>query len=209
MTPRDDEILTALTSKVRFFSLEQIAREFWAEGPNGIRLARNRLIVLAGAGWLKKVRVLARPLLFLKKPVWEWTPESPPPDCMAISRQLKNRWKMPARETDLFLASDKARGIFGGCVLGKVKNLCQTTHDLHVSEMFLRCRNLSPELVDAGVGEDEISRGGDDTTIPDAYLKNVDGGMARVLEFGGSYSPSRVCEFHAYCAEKPVSYELW
>jgi len=208
MTRRDEEILTALCSQVRFFSLEQIAREWWPDRLDQTRLARKRMLRLNRDGWLNSVRLLARPLLELAQPVLKWSPLNCTPDYPAISRTLRGRWKLPARVTEVFLGSAKARDIFGGAVPDAVRNLCQTTHDLHVAEIFLHYRRLLG-CTKSWVGEDEITASGHEGAVPDAYLRNDEGGIRQVIEFGGAYSATRVSEFHAYCSTNSLAYEMW
>ena len=43
--------------------------------------------------------------------------------------------------------------------------------------------------------------------LPDALLDLPEG--LRVIEFGGSYSKSKLEHFHAYCEEQGFPYEVW
>src|SRR5262245_44274948 len=127
MTSRDEDLVNLLCRNVRMFSLEQIARTWWAHRPREIGRARQRRSSLDEAGWLVPATILARPLLKLSGPVFEWQPFSPAPDIAAISRILRGRWKEPARQTEVFVASQWAGAVFGGRSAGVVNNLCQTT----------------------------------------------------------------------------------
>lgn len=209
MTARDEEIVAALCSKARFFCLKQVARDWWGEQSGDEKAARRRLLFLAGAGWLKKSTVLVRPLLQLERPVIEWKPYAPAADFSAVSRVLQARWKEPASKTELFLASRHARAVFGGNAIGSIKNLCQTTHDLHVAEVFLFYRRTCPEAAHSWVSEDEVAQKRKGKKLPDAFLKDDAGKIARVIEFGGAYSASRLSELHTHCAENDLPYEIW
>ena len=116
---------------------------------------------------------------------------------------------MPARETELFLGTVKARSVLGGNVPDRVKNLCQTTHDLHVAEIFLHYRRKCPHFVEAWVGEDEIACAEKGVAVPDAYFRDAQGDLERAIEFGGAYSASRVSDFHMFCAAQQMPYEMW
>jgi len=209
MTPRDKEILTTLCSKVRFLSLEQIAGAWWQGTSDSKGQAWKRLKRLSEIRWLTISRVLARPILTLEKPVLEWHPDEPRPIFSAVSKKLKTRWKESAREVVVFLASRQAKAIFGGQVLGVVKNLCQTTHDLHVAEVYLRYRREMPEVADQWVGEDAIALERKGGKVPDALLRDADGSTLRAVEFGGAYAAERVEAFHLHCEQQAIPYEMW
>ena len=209
MTPRDKEILTDLCSKVRFFSLEQIARAWWPEKSDAKGQAWKRLNSLSENRWLTISRVLARPLLTLEKPVLQWHPGEPQPIFPAVSRKLKSRWKKSAREVVVFLASRHAKAIFGGKVLGVVKNLCQTTHDLHDAEVYLLYRREMPEAAEQWVGEDAVALEHKGGKVPDALLRATDGSTLRAVEFGGAYAAKRVEAFHQHCEKLALPYEMW
>ena len=192
MTAREEEILKALCSKVRFFSLEQIARTWWSDQPREIRRTKTSLMHLVERSWLNHTTVLARPLLGLEAAVIDWHPNNSTPDFSVISRTLQLRWKKPANKIEVFLAGPRSAAIFGGNVLGVVSNLCQTTHDLHVSELFLRFRS---------------SRDRKHSKRPDAVILDEQGEVERAVEFGGAYKPDRVRAFHQDW--RTVPYTLW
>lgn len=209
MTTRDQEIVTDLCSKVRFFSLEQIAGAWWQEKSDGRGQAWKRLNRLSENGWLTISRVLARPSLCLEKPVLEWQPDDPKPIFSTVSKALRNRWKKSAREVVVFLASRRAKAVFGGKVLGVVKNLCQTTHDLHVAEVYLHYRRKMPEIAQQWVGEDAVALEHEGGKVPDALVRDENGATMRAVEFGGAYAAKRVEAFHQHCEKLALPYEMW
>lgn len=208
MTARDEEILILLCSKVRFFCLEQIARTWWTDKPREVRRARQRMLALAGEGWLKPTTVLARPLLDLSQPIIEWHPGKHAPAFAGVSGELQRRWRLPARKTEVFPASQKAAAIFGGTAVGLVKHLCQATHDLHVSEVFLFYRRNRSDLARLWVGEDSVADDQNASKRPDAILRDH-GNVLRVIEFGGSYKPGRLQAVHEQCFKRQHPYEIW
>jgi hypothetical protein len=199
----------SLCFSVRLFSLEQIARTWWTQTPRETRRCRHRMLTLASQGWLQHTTVLARPLLNLVEPVFGWHPGTKDPDFVAISRELRRRWKLPARKVEVFLASHKAAAILGGTTLGVVKHLCQATHDLHVSETFLVYRRNQPEMASLWVGEDSAVANRSDSKRPDALLRNEHGEVLRVVEFGGAYKADRVQAMHEHCLQHNHPYEIW
>jgi hypothetical protein len=207
VTDREEEILKALCSKVRYFSLEQIARTWWSVQPREIRRTKTRLMHLVGKSWLNYTTVLARPLLGLEAAVIDWHPHNSTPDFSVISRTLQLRWKKPVHKIEVFLAGPRSAAIFGGNVLGVVSNLCQTTHDLHVSELFLRYRSIDPQRASRWIGEHALSRDRKHSKRPDAVIRDEQGEVERAVEFGGAYKPDRVRAFHQDW--RTVPYTLW
>ena len=87
---RDQEILVALTQKVRILGLRQIA-EHWYAGDRAN--TRRRMRILTAAGLLARATVMARPLPVLLTPVATWKPGESTPDAGVISHRLKSRWR--------------------------------------------------------------------------------------------------------------------
>ena len=53
LTSRDCEILDHLSTAVRLFSLDQIARTWWSDAVDPLKLADERIRRLARAGWVE------------------------------------------------------------------------------------------------------------------------------------------------------------
>jgi hypothetical protein len=210
ITPRDDEILCALSLKVRMFSLPQIARTWWTPTPPGETAAKRRLCVLEEAGLLACSRVLARPLPDLPGPLFSWNPGKPAPAFGPLAWKLQRRWTKPPARIAVFIATRRGANQFGGRSRGIIKQHFQATHDLGVSEMLLhRIRTAADEATD-WVGEDVLRLTRRREKIPDAALSRDHGRtIYRILEFGGAYDTARIQRFHLDCSQRETPYELW
>lgn len=206
LTERDREILLALTHKVRVLSLGQIARTWW-HGTSGDQ-ARRRLAGIVAGGFLERLTVNAHPELALNEPLFEWQPGGEPPNVYALEYRLRSRFREHARPTLLYYATRRAAASFGGAG-GRLKHPLQTDHDLHVSTVYLRLREIDPETAAAWVSEDLFAKERRRQKLPDAILRDDDGGIRRVIEFAGRYDAARLKAFHADCASRGTPYELW
>src|SRR5262245_38246284 len=92
LTRRDLEILDALTKRVRVLSIPQIARTWWAEAADPLRVANNRLRTLQAEELVRVERLPAHPELDLQAPAATWSPGDAAPDFGAISHRLQSRW---------------------------------------------------------------------------------------------------------------------
>jgi hypothetical protein len=209
-TARDDAILDTLSRRVRVISLEQVVRTWWPGASSAAPAARRRLGELRDAKLLRQVRLNARPLLPLKAPVFAWEPDAddPDPDPDAIAYQLQSRWRKPPRTTTVFVATPKARAQYGAGSRGRV-NAATLTHDLHVTELYLRLLLAEPVTASAWVGEDMRPKAGFRLKDPDAVLEFPDGRPPRVVEFAGAYDARHVRDFHEDCRRRRRAYELW
>jgi hypothetical protein len=159
---------------------------------------------------IDRLPVLAAPLLVLERPLHVWEPGRPEPNCQAVSYLAQTRWSGAVRPTWAYFATREAADVFGGRG-GLIKNPLQATHDLHVTQCFLRLRKTSPQEAQQWIGEDaiaspELRRW---SRLPDALLFDSTRGPLRAIEFIGQYSPSRICSFHRFCAERQLPYEMW
>ena len=204
MASRNDEVLLALTHKVRFFSLHQIARTWWAGREDSTRRAMKRL---EGLGLVARRELPAHPELCLSAPIFAWVPGGADPELGAVSYALQARWKKPVQTTCLYHATRKSARRLGG-VGGPIKMPLHATHDLHVGTVYLHYLRHHPADAGAWRSEDLLpSRRGE--KVPDAALLDSDGRLLRIIEFGGSYGPPRVEKLHSYCLENGYPYELW
>ena len=207
---RDQEVLSALSRRVRLFSLAQIASFWWGEGEVALANARRRLAKLTDAQLLSRFQVLAIALPSLAEPVSDWRPGQPEPEFGAVAWKLQNRWQQPSRKTTVYVATARASGIYGGRARGELKHELQATHDLGVSAMYLALLRKDPALADFWVGEDMIRLFRLGQKIPDAAIADSPRSHPKlILEFGGAYDVRRLRRFHADCAKKETPYEIW
>jgi len=206
LTDRDREMLSTMTHHVRALTLEQIARTWWENSCSGQGAALSRLSRLEKANLVQTQLVMAHSELPLSAPVCTWAPGDTQPPFGAIAYRLQRRWTDGVRRTRIFVATVKAAHQFGGFG-GRLKRPLQATHDLHVSAIFLFCRERFMASAPGWLLEDAIihERRGD--KLPDAVVRH--GASDLVIEFGGAYREDRVARVHEDCAQRGLPYELW
>lgn len=207
MTEREYDILRTLTHRVRYLSADQLTRAWWNPGRSGTVAMRRTVRALIARGLLEAQRLPVEPLLNLEVPILAWRPGDPDPEPGPLSRQLQNRWTEHACTTSIFFASWTAARLFGGYGAG-IKNSLQVTHDLHLSQLFLKLRVQDPGAAARWETED-LREFTPREKVPDVYLRDTEGEVERVIEFGGKYDADRVWKFHAYCENRGYPYELW
>lgn len=208
-TARDHQIVAALVQKFRIATADQIARAWWPSSAAAISMASRRLRKLQKLGWIDSTTLFARPLLSLSGPFISWSPGKDAPPFQAISNRLRERWRMPARSVRVFNASRIANQHLVGKDRRAIKNFCQASHDLHVTEVFLHYLHHRPELADKWRGEDDIAGLRHHQVLPDAMLMDDCGEPICAVEFGGSYTAERLRDFHDDCFERQLPYEVW
>jgi hypothetical protein len=207
LTERDREILETLTLKIRFLSVSQVARTWWADSANSVANARARLKALEQAGLIVRFTTIAHPEIELASPIAVWEPGDRAPDFGSASWRLKSRWTKPPAATPSVIATKGAGHQFAGFG-GRYPRPTEQTHDLHVAALYLGFRLLRPDEARAWVSEEILRadlRGAD--KLPDAMIRAGD--SKRVIEFGGAYGKPKLASFHRFCAELELPYELW
>lgn len=206
-TDRDRELLQALSQKVRLFSQRQLADDFW----NGeLANARRRLKRLEQAGLVTKVTVLARSLPSLDAPLVSWRPDEPAPDFGAIAYRCQARWKSRAvRPTSAWMISETGARAFGGVSRGELRHATQATHDLGVTAVWLRLRQVAPQWAAAWRGEDVMAETRHGQKLPDGFIVDQTGNVAWIIEFAGAYDAERVRTVHQDCEDRRLPYQLW
>lgn len=208
MTPRDEELISVLTRKVRVITADQAGRCWWPHGRSPGSSARRLFSRLESQGWLHVVSVSARPELQLLAPITSWAVDDPPPDFGAVAHRLKSRWTEPLQRTIVAVATERAEKRFGGRG-GPLTHPLQVSHDLHVTTLFLRLRSERPHAISQWIPEHEIARTRRHAKLPDAAIGKSPTQIRRIIEFGNGYDRHRVAAFHADCAERQVPYEIW
>lgn len=209
LTGREKEIVSALTSKIRMLSFEVILGEWWPCSESAKTNARRRLSELVDARLLVRERAFARPLLPLAEPAFRWKPGQEAPSFGELSWAIQKRWTEPSREATVYLATRRAASIFGGKAEGRIKNLSQVTHDVHLGALYLKFRREAPTLAAGWVGEEVFAPAREHQKLPDAMLYDGQGRARMVIEFGGAYPTERLRAFHEDCAARGLPYELW
>lgn len=205
LTHRDDEILDALTLRVRCLTLSQLAETWWrGSEPN----ARRRLRRLEADGLLERMRVNVHPLIAFSEPECAWHPRTPGPDFGAIAYRLQSRWRDAPTPTTIYIATKRAANQFGGFG-GRLRHRTQVTHDLHLAGVFLHHRERAPDVVPRWLGEETYREDREGEKLPDAMIVDANGEPELVIEFGGSYDAARVQDFHEDCETRGLPYELW
>ncbi len=208
LTDRDRDYLGAVSSKVRTFTLEQMARTWWPAARTGRALAHARLTTLAEEGLLLlERRPVAEIPVLAPETVWEL--EMLPPDFGALSYRLQKRWNQHPVMTTLVSASKTCANMFSGHG-GRVSRDSECRHDVHLSEVYLLYRRLHPALLPFWIFEERLrqERGARcQEMLPDVLIRSTT--VTRAVEFGGAYSKSKLEAFHAYCVEKTLPYEIW
>ncbi len=209
---RNAQIFDALTLRIRLLSLDQIASTWWDTTSHPVRNARRHLNRLCVAGRLKCRTIPTYPMIDLAEPIFSWRPGDPQPtdaELGAIAYRLQSRWPdTPQRPTVIYTATPSMANRLGGFD-GRIQHRHQVTHDLHLTELYLRLLREEPDRARRWAGE-ELAKPtqGHGEKLPDAFLCDDNGRPVHVIEFGGRYPKHRVRDFHEYCSTNGLSYDL-
>ena len=209
LTPRDRDLLVALTRAVRVLSVNQIAAHWFAAAADAGRAATRRLGLLQERGFVEVFQMPACPEVAIPVcPLTEWEPGNAAPDFVSLARTLAQRWTQPAAPVSCVVATS-ASGTWLGGAGGRRPRRSEISHDLLLGELYLGWRRRTPDGIAEWISESRLRRlgYGDQTRLPDAMVDA--GGVRRVIEVGGEYSASKLAEFHEFCATRGLSYELW
>lgn len=207
LTERDEEILRALSLRVKFFSQRQVGNH-WFDGD--ATNARRRMNQLRTVGMVERVTLRARSLPALSQPLISWQPGQGPPEFGKVAHLCSSRWRKRHVQTcTAYIATESASQRYGGRMPGEVKREMQATHDLGVAQIWLQLDLQSPQLADAWCGENLMAHTRKGQKLPDGFLVDAQGQTLCVIEFGGAYDEPRIREFHEDCAERALPYQLW
>ena len=205
---RKEELLQALTRHVRVLTLEQVARTWWSHTKRPKNNAQKRLRKLEEEGLVECFTMLARPEIELSGPVFRWSPGDPEPDFGPIAYRLQRRWKGPFVPTQAVIATRKAKRDYAGSNGGRMPRDSETTHDIHLAQVYLRLRKEQPELLEGWVSEAQqyAEGGGKNARLPDVIIRES-GNPRLLIEFAGAYSKQKLQAFHVEAEHLP--YQLW
>lgn len=207
LTERDRDLLETLTLRVRVLSLAQIGRVWWHDSLRPISLIRRRLTQLQDAGFVETFDLMAHPELPVSEALTKWTPGKPAPDFGALSWRLRSRWDQPQVNTRCVIATRLAGHFFGGYG-GRKPRRAETSHDLHLSAVYLRIRAHEPDRAATWISEAARKKeAGFGEKLPDGIV--FDGQQKTAIEFGGAYDKPKLEAFHNFCQQQSLAYEIW
>jgi hypothetical protein len=204
-TDRDLEIVDALTCRVRVLSFAQIA-----EGWPSVRQSdiRSWLVRIVDAGLLQRhVWNLQLPPADTI-PLFTWKLGTALPDFSRLTDQVRSRWKQDIQPCEVLVATTKAAKLFGSSA-GRIPPVHHRNHDLLLGAALVHYRRWLPELAARWRGEDAMPMAEKGVKNPDAFLVDEEERPRRVIESAGRYSREQLEDFHQYCVESQLSYELW
>ncbi|QDV85441.1 hypothetical protein TBK1r_44220 [Stieleria magnilauensis] len=206
LRPRDLTLLEALALRVRLISQRQAADAFWH---GHCANARRRFSQLATNGMVTRNVVNAQPLPEIIEPIVRWQPGQASPDANNVAYQVQSRWRFRAlRPTVVYFPTTKTITQFGGCERSQTK-LTQVTHDLGVTAVWLRYASQDSNMTAMWIGEDILAPTRIHQKLPDAALVDKQGEPKLLIEFGGSYGPERIADFHEDAEARGLPYHLW
>lgn len=207
---RNESILDALALRIHVLSLDQIARTWFGEQARPAEGARRLMERLVKSGLAAAKREYSYPMLPLTGPILAWNPGQAEPDLGAIAYALQSRWPdTPSRIVEVYTSTPQLANRLGGFD-GRLRHRDQVTHDLHVSEIYLRLYQTNPDLACQWMGE-ELRKSGQEygEKLPDAVIADESGHPVRAIEFGGRYPKKRVQAFFEHCVQRNLAFELW
>jgi hypothetical protein len=201
--PCDFALLRALAVQVRAFTVDQIRRGWFVEKENS-RAALECCDRLEQCDLLTRRIMEAHPSIELRSPLYAWKPGQRHPtvtDFRAIAQASQARWNKPHTAVEVFVAAPRAARLFGAFVDARRLKHCEASHDLHLSEVFLRYKKSKAGK--SWWGEGAFPKLGLDIRFskdPDAFLLNANSQATRIIEFAGSYDEEHLRCFHDHCA---------
>jgi hypothetical protein len=207
LAERDDEIFSALSLRVKFFSQRQIS-DHWFDGDTAN--ARRRMNQLKTFAMVDRVVLRARSRPIFSQPLIAWQPGQQEPEFGKVAHLCSSRWrKRHVQSCTAYLATESASQRYGGRMPGEVKREMQATHDLGVSQIWLQLDLQSPQFADAWRGENLMAHTRQGQKLPDGFIVDSAGATLCVIEFGGAYDEPRIRDFHEDCADRSLPYQLW
>ena len=142
------------------------------------------------------------------EPLFEWSPNQPAPDCLALEAKVQGRW-LQSEETIPVIAATHASARMFGSAGGGMPPEHHRSHDLLLSAVYIRYRKRLPQLSQNWLGEDAVTGAERGVKNPDAFLFDEHGNTIRVVESAGRYSQNQLESFHEHCRLAGLAYELW
>ncbi len=200
LTERDLDLLAILSSKVARLTFRQLSRLAEIKSPSSAgsirwveRLVKSRL--------LEQRTVNLPPVEEFAGPPYFWSPDKPTVSPPEFTEEPCNVRVTNARPTQVYFASRLTLNLYGFDQRQQVSN-SQLTYDMHVAEIFLHYLSERPNEAERWVHSPN--------SIPTAaYLQDSDYRVSRLINLVDQFNFRKLEQFHDYCCERELPYELW
>jgi hypothetical protein len=161
------------------------------------------------SGLLDRFEVMARPLLPHPRPsLYRWSPGVPAPDCDRLAWVCEARGRQAPVPTTVYVASEKARRVFGGRTAPRLDE--QLSHDLNCAVLYVKVLRELPRLAPFFVGEDvRKPHLALYEKLPDIVFEDEEGEPWLAWEFCGLYPNWKFEQLHESLSAIPIPYVLW
>jgi hypothetical protein len=172
--------------------------------PSDARSLPRILASLQRSGLMQRREMMAQPLLPLTQPLIDWFPGAPLPPVARVAWQLRRRWNQKVFRCDVIHATPVARQMMCGTCCPTLSAPGKLTHDLHLTEVYLR--HLARQQDFVWQHEQELSLLGwlqEYARLPDALVDGV------AVDVGGKYSAAKLKDLHRCYRHRELPYQLW
>lgn len=208
-----DFIIFVLLWHVRVATTRQLVTLAVHGGMHSSSAIRRALRQTEGEGLLGSGTTAVKLVTLGDEPLHRFHPEHETPgreEAERLSYRLVKRWNdAPAESTQVWFAGKRSIALFGGATKADVVP-GSVSHDVLVTELYIRLLTTNPELASTWVGEDAspipAKRG---RKVPDAILHASTGEPVIAQEIGGMYPPDRLLGLWRDCARRNLALEIW
>ncbi len=204
---REFDLLETLTCRVRVLSRDQI-HTGWRQtrsSPEELERELRRLVdarLMATQVWR-----VQRPSIG-KNPLFAWQSGAAAPDLKSLAAQVRNRWMNKCESLRVYVATSLTARLMGSSA-GGFPAANHRNHDLLLSAVYVNYRRNEPDKARRWIGEDALPMAETGIKNPDAFLIDDNSQRCHVVESAGRYSRQQLRQFHQYCCDEQLSYELW
>ncbi|MBI3861099.1 MAG: hypothetical protein HY290_04305 [Planctomycetia bacterium] len=184
----------------------QIAQGWFHSAENPTRCAEQAIARLERAELITRRTLEAHPIQDLTRPLFAWKPGMPDPSerrLAGLAKSTRGRWSQNHLPAEVLFATRRASALFGAFTDARNPQHFEATHDLHLTEVYLRYRRKHPQLAACWLGEAAFPKLGfviPRMKDPDVFLIDRQGRAKRIIEFAGSYDAEHLRAFHEHCA---------
>jgi len=208
-----DLILMVFLWHTRAGKTRQLVRLGKHAGMRNESAIRRSLNEAASKGFLSVKETTLKRLSLPDAPLCRFHPDHEVPssdEAERLSYRLIKRWnEAEVGGERIWTAGERAIEIFGGATKGVV-SAGSVSHDVLVTELYIRLLTTDPVLAATWVGEDASPippKHGQ--KVPDAILHASTGEPLVAMEIGGMYPPERIIGLWKDCARRGLALEIW